>query len=174
MIRIKLPEFVRVGSDGNMGVYDQKGNRFIRENTGSDNLPSQIVFIPSSTDNNNITLPTEFNSIGFMSDIGNNPRINPASDLVLNLGTKATGYFQSDFIDSISLFNKGNILSFKNINTALNGFQTIAGSPDLRIGVTAADASPITIFSSTGSGVRYEVKARILATAGLSATYKIV
>ena len=49
----------------------------------------------------------------------------------------------------------------------------ISGTPDLRIGVTAADASPITIFSSTVSGTRYEVKARILATAGTSATYTI-
>ena len=68
----------------------------------------------------------------------------------------------------------GLMKSYLNAPTAMDGIPTIQGSPDLRTGVTAADASPITIFSSTTSGVRYEVKARILATAGTSATYKIV
>ena len=166
--------FVRVGSDGNMGVFDQNGNRFIRENIGSDNKPSQIVFIPSSTDNNDGTVPTEFNAIGFMSDTDNNPRLNPANSFVFNLGTKEGGYFQYDFNKPINLFNQGFITNFKEISAALYGFPFLAGSPDIRVGVTAADASPITIFSSTASGTRYEVKARILATAGTSATYKIV
>ena len=157
-----------------MGVFDQNGNRFIRENIGSDNKPSQIVFIPSSTDGNDKTLPTEFNAIGIMSDGANNPRLNPANSFVFNLGTKAEGYFQYDFNQPINLFNQGFITGFKEISAALYGFPFLAGSPDIRVGVTAADASPITIFSSTASGVRYEVKARILATAGSSATYKIV
>ena len=165
--------FVRVGSDGNMGVYDQQGNRFIRENIGSDNKPSQIVFIPSSTDDNDTTIPTEFSSIGIMSDPSNNPRINPANDINLNLGTLGVGSIQADFNQDVSLFNKGKVSIFRQINTAMNAFSTITGFPDLRIGVTAADTSPITIFSSTVSGVRYEVKARILATSGSSATYTI-
>ena len=165
--------FVRVGSDGNMGVYDQQGNRFIRENIGSDNKPSQIVFIPSSTDDNDTTIPTEFSSIGIMSDPSNNPRINPANDINLNLGTLEVGSIQADFNQDVSLFNKGKVSIFRQINTAMNAFSTITGFPDLRIGVTAADTSPITIFSSTVSGVRYEVKARILATSGSSATYTI-
>ena len=55
----------------------------------------------------------------------------------------------------------------------MNGVPGLTGNPDLRTGVTTTDASPITIYSSTASGTRYEVKARILATAGSSATYTI-
>ena len=69
--------------------------------------------------------------------------------------------------------NLMSINSYKNIPPSMNGFSWMSGTPDLRIGVTAADASPITIFSSTQSVTRYEVKARILATAGSSATYTI-
>ena len=166
--------FVRVGSDGNMGIYDQKGNRFIRENIGSDNKPSQIVFIPSSSDVNNTIIPPEYNALGLMSNNGGTPRLNPNNNMVLNLGSASTGYLQVDFFEGQRFINNGQLLSFLNINASMNGFSLLAGTPDLRIGVTAADASPITIYSSTVSGTRYEVKARILATAGSSATYKIV
>ena len=67
----------------------------------------------------------------------------------------------------------GKFTGLNSITGAMNGMPLLSGSPDLRIGVTAADASPITIYSSTVSGVRYEVKARILATTGTSATYTI-
>ena len=165
--------FVRVGSDGNMGIYDQKGNRFIRENIGSDGKPARIAIIPSSTDGNDISYPSEFNAIEFESDPGDNPRINPHNDMVINLGAINGGFLQGDFNTPITLFGKGYISSYKNITTAMNAFSTISGTPDLRTGVTTADASPITIFSSTVSGKRYEIKARILATSGSSATYTI-
>ena len=166
--------FVRVGSDGNMGIYDQKGNRFIRETLGSDNLPSQIVIIPSSQIADHTYQPPEFNAIAFVSSNANHPRINPNSDMVLNISAGNPGSIQGDFNQPVYMFENGHLANYMNNNTALHGLQIIGGSPDLRIGVTAADASPITIFSSTQSGTRYEVKARILATAGTSATYKIV
>ena len=165
--------FVRVGSDGNMGVFDQQGNRFIRENIGSDNLPSQIAVIPSSKDSNDFSIPSEVNAIQFNSDPANTPRINPHDAVVFNLGSNSTGYLQYDFNQNVVFMSKGKIPLFFNINSSMNAFSLLAGSPDLRIGVTAADASPITIYSSTVSGTRYEVKARILATAGSSATYTI-
>ena len=158
--------FVRVGPDGNMGVYDQKGNRFIRENVGSDNLPAQIVIIPSSQDNNGGTFPPEVNSIGFMSDTEGNPRINPNTDMLITLGNSNIGFFQGKIGSEI-------FSNYNGVNLSMSGIAALAGNPDLRTGVTAADASPITIFSSTQSGTRYEVKARILATAGSSATYTI-
>ena len=156
-----------------MGVFDQKGNRFIRENLGSDNLPALIALIPNSTDNNSTTIPSEFNAIQFCSSINNSPRINPTSLMILNFGTTSEGYVQQDFNEPVALFGDGYITSFRGVNTALHGFSTISGSPDLRTSVTAADTSPITIYSSTVSGTRYEVKARILATSGSSATYTI-
>ena len=166
--------FVRVGNDGNMGVYDQKGNRFIRENIGSDDLPAKIAFIPNSTDNNADALPSETNAIQVNSNPSGVTRLNPNSQLIINLGTDAAGFLQYDFNQPINFINNGYIKTFKNITGSLNTFSALSGTPDLRTGVTAADASPITIFSSTASGTRYEVKARILATSGTSATYKIV
>ena len=173
----RYANFVRVGSDGNMGIFDQRGNRFIRENIGSDLLPSQIAMITSSTDNNDTSVPSENGAIQFNSDINHFPRINPTQALVLNLTSVGTslGAIQADFLKSIYLtYLSGSVVSrYSGLNTAMLGFATLSGTPDLRIGVTAADASPITIFSSTQSGIRYEVKARILATAGTSATYTI-
>ena len=166
--------FVRVGSDGNMGVFDQHGNRFIRENIGTDGLPAQIIVIPSSTDSNDTTTPTEFNAIGFMSDKYGTPRINGHTGMFINLSSGGAGAIQTDFYSGFNIAQNGFLSQFLGIQHALNGFPFTTGTPDLRIGVTAADASPITIFSSTVSGTRYEVKARILATAGTSATYKIV
>ena len=165
--------FVRVGSDGNMGVYDQKGNRFIRENIGSDGKPARIAIIPSSTDGNDISYPSEFNAIEFESDIGNQPRINPNNDIIINISRTAPGFINNDFNNNMKLSTKGIISNYNNISASLNGFPFMIGTPDLRTGVTAADSSPITIFSSTQSGARYEVKARILATSGSSATYTI-
>ena len=174
----RYANFVRVGSDGNMGVFDQKGNRFIRENIGSDNLPAQIALITSSGDDNDTSVPSENGAIQFNSDANHFPRINPAQALVLNLTSVSTtlGSLQADFAKSIYLtYSSGSVVArYSGLSTAMLGFATLSGSPDLRTGVTAADASPITIFSSTQSGTRYEVKARILATAGTSATYKIV
>ena len=173
----RYANFVRVGSDGNMGIYDQMGNRFIRENIGSDNLPAQIALITSSGDDNDTSVPSENGAIQFNSDANHFPRITPTQALVLNLtsGGTSLGAIQADFIKSIYLtYFSGSVVShYSGINTAMLGFPTMSGTPDLRIGVTAADASPITIFSSTSSGTRYEVKARILATAGSSAIYTI-
>ena len=157
--------FVRVGSDGNMGVYDQRGNRFIRENIGSDGLSAQIVIIPSSTDNNDITIPPEHGAIGFLSDINRHTRITPQQDLVLNFASSGNvGHMNWDFQQP---------LGFRFITPVLNTFLTMTGNPDLRTGITASDASAITIFSTTGGGMRYKIDASILATAGSSATYTL-
>ena len=165
--------FVRVGSDGNMGVFDQKGNRFIRENIGTDGKPARIAVIPSSTDNNDTSYPSEFNAIEFESDVANQPRINPQNDIILNISRTKNGFINYDFIGDILLTPQGIISQYHTINASLNGVSFMCGSPDLRIGVTAADASAIIIFSSTVGGTRYEVKARILATAGTAAVYTI-
>ena len=153
-----------------MGVFDQRGNRFIRENIGSDNLPAIIAFISSSEDDNVTTIPSERNAISFNSDNGGTPRIISQGLIVLD----TLGYINYDTSTSLNLNNGGGkIDSFVGISPSLNGFQVMSGNPDFRIGVTAADASAKTIFSSTVSGAIYEVKARILATSGTSATYTI-
>ena len=164
--------FVRVGSDGNMGVYDQKGNRFIKESVGSDNLPNAIAFLFNSSDYP-INNPDPYNAQFAFNSGSSNPAL---------IGSGS----QTFEIDGNPLIVGGNYGSYGptigaeyapikifSLPNAMYGIASLAGSPDLRIGVTAADASPITIYSSTVSGTRYEVKARILATSGLSATYTI-
>ena len=121
--------FVRVGSDGNVGMFDNEGNKIFYLNGGNSVFSNEALYIGAK--------PLH----------------------IANLSGLFIDYVVSD-IDGIPSFGLGVGL--------------LAGSPDSRIGVTAADASPITIFSSTTSGFIYEVKARILATAGTSATYKIV
>ena len=162
--------FVRVGSDGNMGVFDQYGNRFIRENVGSDLLPGIIAFLITSETNYSLVTPSERNAIAFNSIFNNTPRITSQGSVVFN----TLEYINYDTSTPLNLNNNGGkIDSYNGMPASLNGFALIGGSPDLRIGVTAADASPITILSSTSGSRRYEVKARILATAGTSATYTI-
>ena len=154
-----------------MGVFDQKGNRFIRENIGSDEKPSGIIFITSSSNINNTSYPSEPNSIGIYS--GDMPSINPSSSMSLNLGKTTAGHLQRDFNVFYYLSQNLKINFFSNGTSALFGYPLMTGSPDTRMGVTVADASAITISSSTSAGTRYEVKARILATAGTSAVYTI-
>ena len=159
MIRIKLPEFVRVGSDGYVGIFDTFGNQ-------------NLEVLRKTANYKNITVlqtPVDPNLYGIelTDQNGVNVGINgdPTSGSDANL-TVINGFLYVN--------NFTNISKFHNLITAMNGISFMSGSPDLRIGVTAADASPITIFSSTVASTRYEVKARILATAGSSATYKIV
>ena len=136
--------FVRIGNDGNVQIY------------GSDNT-SEIEIYKSDT-----YPQININGTGQISGIIRGSMVNAYSTSLIN---------PSDSPQGISLPYP--IVSFLGQSNAMNGISFMAGSPDLRLGVTAADASPITIFSSTVSGVRYEVKARILATAGTSATYTI-
>ena len=120
--------FVRVGSDGNVGLFDNNSNEIFYTANGNAIFSSNPFYI------------------------GGKPfHVANTSGL---------------YIDSV-------VSNINGITGSLLGVALLSGSPDLRIGVTAADASPITIFSSTVSGTRYEVKARILATAGISATYTI-
>ena len=86
-------------------------------------------------------------------------------------GNTGEGYFNYDNKNGLFIGNKFTV--YNNFGTSLYGFSTIIGSPDLRTGITAADASPITIFSGTAAGTRYKVEARILATAGSAAVYTI-
>ena len=169
----KYREFVRPGDDGNMGVYDQLGNRFIRENINSDGLPGQIVIIPSSTVGSSFIVPPENNAIGIYANGAVTPRINPHNSLALNLGVLAEGTIQSDFTQDVSFLNRGRISSFIGVNTAMYGFAAIYPTPDNRTGITAVDAAPIVIYSSAAGGLRYLIYARIMSTSGTSATYTI-
>ena len=153
--------FIRVGSDGNVGIYDALQNRMMFLNTGN-----AVIF---AQDNENLlsinykhgVFNSYSNALMFMgapSPVFASPSSNPASELFISYG----GGWRFTNLNNINGYD-----------TVMNAVPAISGSPDLRIGVTAADASPITILSSTSSGVRYEVKARILATSGSSATYTI-
>jgi len=146
--------FVRVGSDGNVGIFDPTGYEVV-EIDGTSNGGNYFKFIaqnPSLITRNINPITVNF----LIGGQGGNGQIQGA------------GWAINGYGSSLSPFTQ-----YNNLTTAMNAFGVISGSPDLRTGVTAADASPKTIFSSTTSGVRYEVKARILATSGSSATYTI-
>ena len=143
--------FVRVDSSGYLGIFEPLyGLEIMRLQPiyyNNNQNAYTLIYIPSG---NELELSSENN--------------------ILNSPTAPYGIYRMNF-------RGGNVgKATETINgdeMVMQGLATIQGSPDLRIGVTAADASPITIYSSTASGTRYEVKARILATSGSSATYTI-
>ena len=151
--------FVRADANGNLGIFD---------NTGFES----VVINSKNNDENylEITLNTGTGSSGRAGFI----ELINSSQLAIG-GSGGNGQligsgWNLPTFDAIAY----PFTQYNQITTSMNAFGVISGSPDLRTGVTAADTSAITIFSSTQSGTRYEVKARILATAGTSATYKIV
>jgi hypothetical protein len=64
------------------------------------------------------------------------------------------------------------IQNFKGRSTVGFEIPAIIGL-DNRTGLTTADASATTLYTTTAAGQAYEISARILATAGSSATYKV-
>ena len=70
--------------------------------------------------------------------------------------------------------SSGIFSTYGGLTTAGKGFPVILGTIDNRIGVTAADGAATTLYTATSGTQVYRVGARILATAGTSATYKIV
>ena len=151
--------FVRVGSDGIVGIFD---------NLGNENL--EIVRKPANY-KNRVILQTPIDSTLYALELleQNVNNIGLNSDPTNGTSGGIFRWQSFEYGNDIQSFN-----TFQLMTKAMNGFPFMSGSPDLRTGITAADASAITIFSSTASGTRYEVKARILATSGTSATYKIV
>ena len=155
--------FVRIGSDGNVGIFNPYGDRFLYSTTGSDNLVNQIFLLTKSTSYSQNSPPNLGIALGATNGISS--VLNPSNQLFI--------------YGNNTLYLGNGAISFNNNawgnygGRAMFGIAGITGNPDLRTGITAADASAITIFSSTVSGIRYEVKARILATSGSSATYTI-
>lgn len=143
--------FVRVDSNGYLGMFEPL--------YGMELMQFQAIYYNNNKNAYALLNNPAGNQLGLISQ--NNTMSNP---------TALNGVYQMNFRgDSVGKPTE----TIDGDDMVMQGLATIEGSPDLRIGVTAADASPITIFSSTVSGTRYEVKARILATAGTSATYTI-
>ena len=69
---------------------------------------------------------------------------------------------------------RSTVSGFNDIGTVGYGVSPIYGK-DVRTGLTAADASATTLYTTTGAGQLYRLMGRILATAGTSpsATYTI-
>ena len=164
--------FVRVGSDGNVGIFSQSNDEFVY----LDDIQKEFIITPSSGsaagyfgfNRKNSFLNRTINGLpesGMRFDTSGNYVINPG-------GGNGAGFFNQDNSGK-GLISPTHFMEYNGISISLFGLATMAGSPDLRTGVTAADASAITIFSNTATGNRYEIKARILATAGTSAVYTI-
>jgi hypothetical protein len=67
---------------------------------------------------------------------------------------------------------RGTFVRFNNILTSGYGLAPIYGL-DNRRGLTAVDASPITLYTTTAAGQLYRLHARIMSTSGTSATYTV-
>ena len=96
-----------------------------------------------------------------------------------NLGVSwtFTGLFE---VDGNARINPANLyFGISNVVIEPFSFQGMGFSPiygmDNRHGLTAADASPITLYTTTAAGQLYKLTARLLATAGTSpsATYVV-
>ena len=145
----RYANFVRVGSDGNVGWYDPKGN---------------LIFVGYKQPTSGGVINQNNPVIGFGGTSGN----------LIGGINGSFGFADNDNTNFMfSVQNESSLAAFSGAGLTMNGLPIISGHPDLRIGVTAADAAAITIFSSTAAGTRYEIKARILATVGTSAVYTI-
>ena len=159
--------FVRVGSDGNVGIFSQSNDEFAY----LDDTEKEFIITPYTT------------NAGYWGFNRKNTFLNRTINGVLESAMTFDNAGDFTFFAAangiITLFNNNGIeftnrlRNYYGVSVALNGINMLSGYPDLRTGVTAADASPITIYSSTSSGSIYEIKARILATSGSSATYTI-
>ena len=95
------------------------------------------------------------------------------------IGFEANGYLdilgQGVTFHSLVAFGAGAYINqYKGINTVGFGVAPLFGK-DVRTGLTAADASATTLYTTTAAGQLYRLMGRILATAGTSpsATYTI-
>ena len=81
---------------------------------------------------------------------------------------------QSTFYINGSLHLTSILAGYNNVNTVGLGVSPLYGK-DARTGLTAADASATTLYTTTAAGQLYRLMGRILATAGTSpsATYTI-
>ena len=166
--------FVRVGSDGNVGIFSQSNDKFVY----LDDTEKEFIITPAPNSSQAGYLGINRENTYLNRTINGLGEAGIRADLDGSMGIDVQGsnhiymFYKNQSASGLSMYAK--IPVYDNVGTSMNGIVAISGSPDLRTGVTAADTSAITIFSSTASGVRYEVKARILATSGTSATYKIV
>ena len=94
----------------------------------------------------------------------NNLYIRCAANNAINLGTSDT--------ESYLTLNSTGVPVFSNVATKGLGLPPIYGL-DNRTGITAADASAITLYTTTAAGQLYRINARAFATVGTSATYLI-
>ena len=177
-----------------IGVIDmsnttQTGWKDINESGGGNNLYLMKFINDVQSDSVLKTTSTVINSatVGQLSLLGATPIIfgadqtNPSkidqetNTLVLRTSTTSNSVdFTWQLINNTNhyTFTPSSISSLFGITTKGKGIGAIYGI-DNRTGITTADASPITLYTTTASGQMYKVNARILATAGSAATYVI-
>ena len=150
-----------VQTPGGWSVKDDgSGNLEIEDTTGT----LVLTIYPESNSNG-----LKFNNpYGSYSLGGTNGSISGRGSGLVNFWSAAGGNGTSLLSISITGFS-----TLFGINTSGLGLPPIYGL-DNRTGLTAADSSAKTLYTTTAAGQFYRVSARILATSGTSATYKIV
>ena len=161
------PTLVIPTPGGNPGDGSINGNlTFAKDKTG-------IVFPSGIALQQNDAFQT--GSVSFVGPSGSNRMVLEANGYtafydngeVINGSFQAYGAFQLGGSNSY-------ISVYKGINTVGMGVAPLYGK-DVRTGLTAADASALTLYTTTAAGQAYRLMGRILATAGTSpsATYTI-
>lgn len=152
--------------NGNVGITTGAG--WIIKDDGNGNIS---FFPPNSTEYINI-------SHGFSDNFFFNMQVASGTAVIQNASGHLRFYDSSN--NHIIDFVGGIITTYNNVSTAGYGVPPIYGL-DNRTGLTAVDASPITLYPKTGqpaivSGQLYRLSARIMATVlgtGGSATYTL-
>jgi hypothetical protein len=147
---------IKDDGNGNLGIYDSSGTEIY--NIGYLIGPNFYY----------ISIGATLGGAGLVASLtGAEATLNASALVTLAIGNNDKLRVSTSALEILTL-----VTLFNNIATKGYGLAPIYGL-DNRTGLTTADASATTLYTTTGSGQVYEISARILATAGLSATYVI-
>jgi hypothetical protein len=144
---------VGTGNAGGQG-YIQLGGAFFSQ-------PSYIQTITPNGTKVVMTISTGYSSLSALNEM----------DMVVGTSNIVQLFATSMTINGSLVITK-NVTTYNNITTKGFGVPAIYGL-DNRTGITAVDASAITLYTTTAAGQLYRINARAFATAGTSATYVV-
>lgn len=143
---------VQQDSSGNLGIFNPSATE---TNYFDSNGNLNFVFLPTSESDQT------------KSWIGQQ---NGEHSITVNSPTAIIRFYTNG--SNLIRMNNGFFDFYNTIQCKGFGLSPIYGL-DNRSGITAVDASPITLYTTTASGQLYEISARAFATVGTSATYVI-
>ena len=157
--------YMDIDSNGYLGVFRPDGTELVFF-TGD-----RVIFVGQ---NGNKNLEINLNNQSSPLIAGDMLiRFSSIGNLFLNAGSNGNLFLNSDVAAAV-IVSSGNGLQLTGIISLYKGIYTVGYglSPiyglDNRKGITSVDASAITLYTTTGSGQVYKLKARLNITAGTS------